>query len=72
MSENNIRGRTNRILPSSQYIDIRLPDGSHSGVRVDSRRGVLEIQRKGVRYYFDLVQVAETTGVANTNMLTTP
>lgn len=37
-----------------QYEDLRLPDGKHSGVRVDVARGVLEVQRKGVRYYFDL------------------
>lgn len=37
-----------------QYIDLRLPDGTHSGARFDAARGVLEIRRKGVTYYFDL------------------
>lgn len=41
-------------LPRPLYHDLRLPDGSHSGVRVDAQRLVLEIQRKGVKYYFDL------------------
>ena len=59
MSENNIRGRTNRILPSSQYIELTYPDGFVAG-RFDPTRGVLEIRRKGALHYFDLVQVAET------------
>lgn len=46
-------------LPQSQYIDLHLPDGTHSGVRVDSRRGVLEIQRRGIKHYFDLAEVAQ-------------
>ena len=43
-----------RIPPRPQYIALRLPDGSHSGVCVDVQRLVLEVQRKGVKYYFDL------------------
>lgn len=44
-------------LPRSQYTALRLPDGTHSGVCVDVSRLVLEIQRKGVRYYFDLAMM---------------
>lgn len=41
-------------LPEPRYKPLRLPDGTHSGVCVDVSRLVLEIQRKGVKYYFDL------------------
>jgi hypothetical protein len=41
-------------LPQPQYKPLRLPDGTHSGVCYDPLRGVLEIQRKGTKYYFDL------------------
>jgi len=47
----------NRIAdpaPVARYEALRLPDGSHSGVCVDRSRYVIEIQRKGVKYYFDL------------------
>jgi hypothetical protein len=37
-----------------QYEDLRLPDGRHTGVRVDVARGILEVQRNRIRYYFDL------------------
>ena len=43
------------LLPPAAYQDIRLPDGTHSGVRIDCARGILEIQRRGVRHYYDLV-----------------
>ena len=45
------------ILPLARYEDLRLPDGSHSGVRVDAVRGILEVQKRGIRYYFDLTQI---------------
>ena len=47
----------NRIAdpaPIARYEALRLPDGSHSGCQFDRARFVLEIQRKGVKYYFDL------------------
>ena len=43
------------LLPPAAYQDIRLPDGTHSGVRIDCARGILEIQRRGVKHYYDLV-----------------
>lgn len=61
MSENNVRERTNRILPSSQYIDLRLPGGRLAG-RFDPARFVLEVKERGVIHYFDLTQVVEMTG----------
>lgn len=36
------------------YIDLRFPDGTHTGVRVDWARGIVEIRRRGVNYYFDI------------------
>lgn len=37
-----------------QYIDLRLPDGTHTGVRVDWGRGIVEVRKRGVNYYFDI------------------
>lgn len=36
-----------------QYVDLRYPDGKLAG-RYDPARGILEIQRAGAKYYFDL------------------
>lgn len=53
-------------LPTANYVALRLPDGRHSGVRWDAARGVLEVQKQGVRYYFDLaLAVAEQTCYTN-------
>jgi len=41
-------------VPNAKYDPIYLPDGTHSGVRVDRERGIIEVQRKGIKYYFDL------------------
>jgi hypothetical protein len=40
--------------PVPQYEILRLPNGKHSGACFDARRFVLEIQRDGIKYYFDL------------------
>lgn len=50
----------NSIIPPpiARYEALRLPDGTHSGARIDRARFILEIQRKGVKYYFDLAIVA--------------
>lgn len=45
-------------LPPPKYIDIFLPDGKHSGVRVDIGRGIIEIRRRQESYFFDLTQIA--------------
>lgn len=44
-------------LPEPTYIDLRLPDGTHSGVRLDLGRGILEVQRRGVKHVFDLATI---------------
>jgi len=48
-------------LPAPQYQILRLPNGKHSGVAVDLRRWVLEVQRDGIKYYFDLTQLSAKT-----------
>lgn len=44
-------------FPRSRYIDLRLPSGKHSGLRLDPVRMVLELQREGIKYYFDLAMM---------------
>lgn len=46
--------------PHCEYIDLRLPNGKHSGLRLDVARMVLELQREGIRYYFDLAMMYTT------------
>ena len=58
-----------QILPLARYADLRLPDGTHSGARYDPTRGVLEIQKRGKRYYFDLTQILVKCTVAGDNEL---
>lgn len=43
-------------LPLPHYIDLRFPDGTHTGVRVDWTRGVIEIRKRGVNFYFDIAE----------------
>lgn len=43
-------------LPKPQYTDLRLPSRLLVG-RYDSLRGILQVQHKGVTYYFDLTQI---------------
>ena len=45
MANSNSRG----AQPSAAYEDLRFADGSHTGVRVDRRRLVIEVQRRGRR-----------------------
>jgi len=47
--------------PVAQYESIFLPDGTHSGVRFDRNRGILEIQKKGVKYFFDLALMQQVS-----------
>lgn len=47
--------------PVAQYEPIYLPDGTHSGVRFDRNRGILEIQKKGVKYFFDLALMQQVS-----------
>lgn len=47
-------------LPAPRYVDLRFPDGAHSGARIDLARGVLEIQKRGVKHVFDLVMIQES------------
>jgi len=44
-------------LPEPDYIDLRLADGTHSGVRLDMVRGILEVQKRGVKHVFDLTTI---------------
>lgn len=46
-------------LPEPTYIDLRFPDGTHSGVRVDVSRGILEVQKRGVKHLFDLTAIQQ-------------
>lgn len=47
------------IVPA--YIDLRFPDGTHSGVRVDLARGIVEIRKRGTNYYFDVAVLSAGT-----------
>lgn len=47
------------IVPS--YIDLRFPDGGHTGVRVDWARGIVEIRKRGQNYYFDIAILSAGT-----------
>jgi hypothetical protein len=40
-------------LPSPNYVDVRYPDNKLA-FRYDPKRGIIEVQRNSVRYYFDL------------------
>lgn len=48
-------------LPEPHYEPIYFPDGTHSGVRFDRLRGILEIQKKGVKQWFDLTTMRPVT-----------
>lgn len=48
-------------MPIAHYEPIYLPDGTHSGVRFDRFRGILEIQKKGVKHFFDLATLRPIT-----------
>lgn len=47
---------TKSILPSPQYVELKFVDGGLAG-RYDPVRGVLEVQRRGMKHYFDLTQI---------------
>lgn len=47
-------------LPAARYVDLRFADGSHTGVRIDRARGVIEVQKRGRREYFDLVLIIDS------------
>ena len=47
-------------LPEPRYVDLRFEDGTHSGVRVDLMRGIIEVQKRGVKHVFDLVMIQES------------
>lgn len=44
-------------LPPPRWVDLRLQDGTHSGVRVDLRRGLLEVQKRSGKHIFDLTSL---------------
>ena len=46
-------------LPAPTYTDLRFDDGTHSGVRIDLRRGILEVQKRGVKHLFDLATIGQ-------------
>lgn len=45
-------------LLAPHWVDLRLPDGTHSGVRVDLLRGLLEVQKRSGKHIFDLAQLS--------------
>lgn len=45
-----------QVLPPAQYEPLEFPDKKLAG-RFDPVRGILEIQRAGIKYYFDLTQI---------------
>lgn len=49
-----------RALPAARYVDLRFADGSHTGVRLDCARGVLEVQKRGRREYFDIALIIDS------------
>lgn len=53
---NNKTITTKSILPSPQYIELKFVDGGLAG-RYDPVRGVLEVQKRGMKHYFDLTQI---------------
>lgn len=44
-------------LPTPHWEDLRLPDGTHSGVRVDLLRGLVEVQKRSGKHIFDLTSL---------------
>lgn len=50
-------GSNTLALPTPHWEDLRLPDGSHSGIRVDLRRGLLEVQKRSGLHIFDLTSL---------------
>ena len=46
-------------LPQVRFVDLRGPDGTHSGARLDVQRGILEIHRRGSVYVFDLAKLLQ-------------
>jgi hypothetical protein len=42
--------------PTSQFRDVHFPDG-WLAFRYDVQRGIVEIQRRGQKHYFDLVTI---------------
>lgn len=51
-------GNSNALtLPPPHWKDLRLPDGTHSGVRVDLLRGLLEVQKRSGKHIFDLTSL---------------
>lgn len=51
--------------PASRYQDLRLPDGTHTGVRVDVARWIIQVKRRGVLYYFDLAHLIAQDPIAS-------
>ena len=49
---------TKLTLPQARYIPIFLGDGHHSGVEYDPARGIIQIQRRGKKEWFDLATLA--------------
>lgn len=47
------------FLPTSNYETIYFPNGDHTGVRFDRKRWILEIQKRGIKYYFDLANLKQ-------------
>ena len=47
------------VLPAPKYIDLLYPDGTHSGIRFDARRGLLEVQKRGIKHVFDLAVIVD-------------
>jgi hypothetical protein len=53
-----VGNETLKHLVSPQDIELPFPDGGIAG-RFDPQRGILEVQRRGVKHYFDLAQLVQ-------------
>lgn len=45
-----------QLACASPYVDVRYPDG-WIAFRYDPKRGIVEIQRRGQKFYFDLAKI---------------
>lgn len=61
MASNSSRGACpSPARPAARYEELRFADGTHTGVRVDRGRMVLEVQKRGRREYFDIALIVDS------------
>jgi hypothetical protein len=51
--------------PQSDYVTVPFPDGRGIAFRYDVARDIVEIQRRGVKYFFDLAVMRNRKGERN-------